>query len=231
MVAGTVLVFATLAVTPGLALIDPADADDFIGIGRAVGENTALSFFVTMFGVLGLVLQLYGVLVLRRVARGEGASDAIARFGAMSFGVGIGISIIDRAVLYTAAHTLKYGIGAGVGPDQSQLLDFISVILVKMQSGLNLMGFCAFLLGSLGLGAGLMVRLRSTPQRIVAALMLLSCLVSLVFVAAISPFYGLAGAFRPLFTVAVMLTSAWLVMLGVGIAKGMPEFSETEGAV
>ena len=102
----------------------------------------------------GVVLQLYGVLVLRRVVVGEGASDTIASFGAMALGVGIVISLIDRTALYTATHTLEYGIGAGTGPDQSQLLDLVSVILLKFHAGLSLMGFYAFLLGFYRTGCG-----------------------------------------------------------------------------
>ena len=146
LIIGTSLVVVMLSLTPGLGLIDYVDADDFIGMGRAIQENVALTFFAAMLGVLGLVLQLYGVLVLRRALMGEGASDTIARFGAMALCLGVVISLIDRTALYTAAHTLEYGIGAGAGPDQSQLLDLVSVILLKFHAGLSLMGFYAFLL-------------------------------------------------------------------------------------
>ena len=226
LMAGTILVVGALLLTPGQAVIDFVDADDFIGLTLVVSENGALSFLTTMLGVLGYVLQLYGVLVLRRAVMEEDVADTVARFGTMAFSLGIVISVIDRAVLYTAAHTLEYGIGAGTGPDQSQLLNFISIILLKTQSGLNLMGFLAFLLGSIGLGVGFMTRIRSTPYRVVAVVMVLACLVSLVFVAVISPFYGLAGSFFLVFAVAVMLSNAWLVMLGAGLSRGMPGLSE-----
>lgn len=226
LIVGTFLVVGALILTPGLAVVDFVDADDFIGMTRVVKDNGALSFFTTMLGVLGFVLQLYGVRVLRRTVTGEDVADTIARFGTTAFSLGIVISVIDRAILYTAAHTLEYGIGAGTGPDQSQLLNFISIILLKTQAGLNLMGFLAFLLGSMGLGVGFMTRIRSTPYRVVAVLMVLACLVSLVFVAVISPFYGLAGSFFLVFAVAVMLSNAWLVMLGTGLSRGMPGLSE-----
>ena len=230
LIVGTFLVVGALLLTPGLALIDFVDADDFIGMTRVVGENGALSFFTTMVGVLGFVLQLYGVLVLRRAVMGEDEGDTTARFGITAYGLGIVISVIDRAVLYTATHTLEYGVGAGAGPDQSQLLNFISIILLKTQAGLNLMAFLAFLLGSIGLGVGFMTRIRSTPYRVVAVIMVLACLVSLVFVAVISPFYGLAGSFFLVFAVAVMLSNAWLVMLGSGLFRGMPGLSEVHPA-
>ncbi len=67
LIIGTSLVVAMLSLTPGLGLIDYVDADDFIGMGRAIQDHLALTFFAAMLGVLGLVLQLYGVLVLRRV--------------------------------------------------------------------------------------------------------------------------------------------------------------------
>ena len=226
LIVGTILVVGSLLLTPGQALIDWVDADDFIGMTRVVKDNGALSFFTTMLGVLGYVLQLHGVLVLRRAAMGEDVADTIARFGTTAFSLGIVISVIDRAVLYTATHTLEYGIGAGAGPDQAQLLNFISIILLKTQAGLNLMGFLTFLLGSIGLGVGFMTRIRSTPYRVVAVVMALACLVSLVFVAVISPFYGLAGSFFLVFAVAVLLSSAWLVMLGAGLSRGMPGLSE-----
>ena len=231
LIIGTSLVVVMLSLTPGLGLIDYVDADDFIGMGRVIQDHVALTFFAAMLGVLGLVLQLYGVLVLRRVVVGEGASDTIASFGAMALGVGIVISLIDRTALYTATHTLEYGIGAGTGPDQSQLLDLVSVILLKFHAGLSLMGFYAFLLGSIGLGVGLMTRIRAASHRAVAVLMVLSCLVSLVFVAVVSPLHGLAGSFFTLFAVAVLLGNAWLVMLGIGLYKGVPELSKTPASV
>ncbi|MCE2525981.1 MAG: hypothetical protein J4G00_00365 [Actinomycetia bacterium] len=227
LVIGTILMVGMQVLTPGLVVVDFVDADDFIGLGRVIQENMALSFLTTMLGVLGLVLQLFGVLVLRRAIMGEGANDTIARFGVMALGLGIVISMIDRAVLYTATHTLEYGIGAGAGPDQAQLLDFISVILLKTQSGLNLMAFYAFLLGSIGLGIGLMTRFRAAAMRTVAVVMVLSCLVSLVFVAVISPLYGLAGSFFTLFLAAVLLGNTWLVMMGLGLYNGRPELSNT----
>ena len=67
LIIGTSLVVVMLSLTPGLGLIDYVDADDFIGMGRAIQDHLALTFFAAMLGVLGLVLQLYGVLVLRRV--------------------------------------------------------------------------------------------------------------------------------------------------------------------
>ncbi len=231
LIIGTSLVVVMLSLTPSLGLIDYVDADDFIGMGRAIQDNVALTFFAAMLGVLGLVLQLYGVLVLRRVVLGEGANDTIARFGAMALGLGVVISLIDRTALYTATHTLEYGIGAGTGPDQSQLLDLVSVILLKFHAGLSLMGFYAFLLGSIGLGVGLMTRIRAPSHRAVAVLMVLSCLVSLVFVAVISPFHGLAGSFFAMFALTVMLGNAWLVMLGIGLYKGIPELSKTAVSV
>lgn len=194
LITGTVLTVGMQVLTPGLALIDFVDADDFRGMGRVTHENTALSFLTTMLGVLDLVVQLYGVPVLRRAVMGEGAND-IARFGVIALGLGIFVSIIDRAALYTATHTLEYGVGAGTGTDRTQLLDFISVILLKTQSGLNLVAFFAFLLGSLGLGVAFTTRLRAASVRAVAVVMVLSCLVSLVFVAVIRPLSGLAGSF------------------------------------
>ncbi len=93
------------------------------------------------------------------------------------------------------------------------------------------MGFYAFLLGSIGLGVGLMTRIRAPSHRAVAVLMVLSCLVSLVFVAVISPFHGLAGSFFAMFALTVMLGNAWLVMLGIGLYKGIPELSKTAVSV
>ena len=230
LVIGTCLVVGTLLFTPGLALIDFADADDFIGIRQSVRDNLALSIFTTTIGFLGLVLQLHGLLVLRKTAAGESANDAIARFGVMAIGLGVVISIIDRTLFYTAAHTMAYGIGAGTGADQTQLLDFLAVMLLKMQSAFNFVGFFAFLLGSMGLGVGLLPRLRSTSYRVVGVLMVMSCLVSTVFVAAISPFYGLAGTFFLLFAASVNLANAFLIMLGVGLYKGVPELAGTDQA-
>jgi hypothetical protein len=226
LITGTLLVVVTTSLTPGVALIDFVDADDFIGLSRVITENVALSFLTTMLGVLGYILQLYGILVLRRTTMGQEFGDTAARFGAMAFGLGCVISVVDRAVLYTATHTLEYGIGAGTGPDQSQMLNFVAVIFLKTQAGMNLMAFLAFLLGSLGLGVGFMTRIRSTPYRVVAALMMLACLVSLVFVAVISPVYGLASSFFLVFALAVLLGQAWLIMLGAGLYRGMPELSE-----
>ena len=57
------------------------------------------------------------------------------------------------------------------------------------------------------------------------------CLVSLVFVAVVSPLHGLAGSFFTLFAVAVLLGNAWLIMLGIGLYKGMPELSKTPVSV
>lgn len=230
LVIGTCLVVGTLLFAPGLALIDFVDAEDYIGMSQAVRDNLALSIFTTTIGVLGLVLQLHGLLALHKTTGGGGVNDIIARFGVMAIGLGVVISIIDRTLFYTAAHTLAYGIGAGTGPDQTQLLDLFAVMLLKMQSAFNFVGFFAFLLGSMGLGVGLLPRLRSTSYRVVGALMVLSCLVSTVFVGAISPFYGLAGSFFLLFAVSVNLANAFLIMLGVGLYKGVPELAGTDEA-
>ena len=231
LIIGAILVVGTSLLTPGLALIDFVDAEDYIGLAQVVRENIALSFLTSMLGVLGLVLQLCGLSALRRVVMGEDATDTITRFGSLALGVGIVVSLVDRAAVYTAAHTLNYGIGAGTGPDQTQLLDFVAVILLKMQGGLSLVGFYAFLLGSIGLGMGLMSRIRATSYRVVAVLMMIFCLVSLVFLSVISPVYGLAGSLFAVFALAVMLGNAWLVMLGMGLYKGMPELTKTAGSV
>jgi hypothetical protein len=225
LIIGTFLVVGTTFLTPGIAIIDFVDADDFIGMSRVVSENTSLTFLTTMLGVLGFILQLYGVLVLRRGVMGHNTVDTIARFGVMAFAVGNTLSVIDRAVLFTATHTLKYGIGGGAGPDQEQLLSFIAVILLKAQTGLGLMAFFAFLMGSIGLGVGFIGKVHSTSYRVVAIIMMPACFVSLVFVSVISPLYGLAGSFFLLFAVAVLLGHSWLVMLAAGLYRGMPELS------
>lgn len=225
LIMGTALVFGTALLTPGLALVDFVGADDFIGMSRVIQDNMALSFLTSTLGVLGYVLQLLGLVALRQVVKGESLHETIAGFGVVTLELGVFISIIDRAALYTATHSLAYGIGAGTGPDQSQLLEFISVLLLKVQAGLSLMGFYAFLLGIIGLGAGLLGRIRSTSFRVVAVLMMASSLVSLVFVAVISPLYGLAALFFLVFALSVNLGNVYLVMLGFGLLRGRTELS------
>lgn len=219
------LIMSTYLFTPGFALIDRVDTTDFIEMSRVLHEQPALSFFTVTLAVLGFILQLYGAFVLRRAVQGEGVGDTITRFGVMSLAVGTVIVVIERGLFYAVVHTLENGLGAGVGPDQSQLLNLIAVAVLAIENGISLMGFYAILLGLMGIGVGLLFRIQSNYYRGISLLMVLCCFVSLVFVTVISPFSGLVETFYWVFALAIILGNVWFTMLGVGLVKGMPEFS------
>ena len=226
LILGAALIMGTYLLTPGFALIDRVDTTDFIEMSRAFHQQPALTFFTVTLAVPGFIMQLYGAFVLRRAVQGEGAGDTITRFGVMSLAVGIVIVIVERGLFYAVVHTLENGLGAGVGPDQSQLLNLIAVTVLAIENGISLMGFYALLLGLMGIGVGLLFRIQSNYYRGVSLLMVFSCFVSLVFVTVISPFSGLVETFYWVFALVIILGNVWFTMLGVGLIKGMPELSK-----
>ncbi len=226
LIISAVLILGTYALTPGAALVDRVDTTDYIEWSRVLHEGASLSFFTMTLSALGSIMQLYGIFVLRRAAQGEGAGDTITRFGVMSLAVGTVIVVIERGMVYAAVHTLENGLGAGAGPDQSQLLNLVAITVLATENGISLMGFYAVLLGLMGIGVGLLFRIRSNYYIVVSLLMVLCCFVSLVFVTVISPFAGLVDIFFWIFAVAIVLGNVWFIMLGVGLIKGMPELSK-----
>ena len=226
LIAGSILTVGTYLITPGLALIDPVETTDLINWGRVLHENAALSFFALIVSVLGLLRQLLGVFGIRRVASSDRVGDVIARFGVLCLAVGIVVAVIERGMTYAVVQTLEYGVGAGAGADQSQLLNLIAITVLTTENGISLIGFYAVLLGLMGLGLGFLVRIRSYYYRSVSGLMVLACFVSLTFATVISPFYGLAHTFYYVFALAIGLGNLWFAMMGVALWKGMPELSE-----
>ena len=226
LIASAILTVGTYLITPGLALVDPVETTDLINWGRVLHENAALSFFALIVSVLGLLLQFLGVFGLRRVTAGDSAGDTIARFSVLSLAVGIVVAVIERGMTYTVVQTLEYGVGAGAGPDQSQLLNLIAITVLTTENGISLIGFYAVLLGLMGLGIGFLGRIQSYYYKTVSGLMALACFVSLTFATVISPFYGLAHTFYYVFALAIGLGNLWFAMMGVALWKGMPELSE-----
>lgn len=226
LIIGAILILGTYLFTPGAAVIDRVDTTNFIEASRALHEGGSLSFFTTTLSVLGFIMQLYGVFVLRRATQGEDVGDTITRFGVMSLAVGTVIVIIERGMSHAVIHTLENGLGAGAGADQSQLLNLVAVVVLATENGISLMGFYAILLGLMGIGIGLLFRIRSNYHRGVSLLMVLCCFVSLVFITVISPFAGLVDTFYWVFAMVIILSNVYFVMLGVSLIKGMPELSK-----
>jgi len=226
LIISAILILGTYMFTPGAALIDRVDTTNYIEASRALHEGAALSFFTTILSVLGFIMQLYGLLVLRRAIQSEGAGDTIARFGVMSLAVGTVVVVIERGLVYSVVHTLENGLGAGAGADQTQLLNLVALILLATENGISLMGFYAILLGLMGIGVGLLFRIQSNYHRVVSLLMVVCCFVSLVFVTVISPVAGLVDTFYWVFALAIILSNVYFVMLGIGLIKGMPELSK-----
>lgn len=226
LIVGAVLILGTYMFAPGAFLIDPVDTTNYLDMTRVLDENPSLGFFTTIVSALGFIVQLYGVFVLRRNLQGEGAGDTIMRFGVMALAIGTVIVVLERGMVYTVLHTLEYGLGAGAGADQSQLLNLIAVNVLATENGISLMGFYGVLLGLMGIGVGLLARVRSNYYRGVALLMVLCCFVSLVFITVISPFAGLVQTFFWVFALAIILGNLWFVMLGFGLYRGMPELTD-----
>lgn len=226
LIVGAVLTVGTYLITPGLVLVDPVETTDLVEWGRVLHENANLSFFALILSVLGLLLQLLGVFALRRVLASDTAGDTIARFGVLALAVGIVVAVIERGLSYTVVQTLEYGVGAGAGPDQSQLLNLIAITILTAESGISLIGFYAVLLGLMGLGIGALMRVQSYYYKAVSGMMTLASFVSLTFATVISPFYGLAHTFYFVFALAIGLGNLWFAMIGVGLWKGIPELSE-----
>ncbi len=225
LIVGSVMVVVTFLLTPGGLVIDPVELADLVGLSGVMLENAALSYFTTILNSLGLVMQLYGLFVIRRAMRGGGASDALVRFGVMAMAFAIVLFIVEKGVLYTVVQTLEYGVGAGAGPDQTQLLNLIAVTLLSANSGIRIMAGFTSLLGLIGLGVGLSTRLPGTLYRIIGLLVVASNSMGLVFLVVISPLYGLTDTFRFIYTLSFTAAIIWFIMLGAGLFRGLPELS------
>ncbi len=143
---GPVVALAFFLIQPGGLLVARAASTDAVASITSLASNAALSKITALLISLGLVVALYGLFALQEHVRGEGAGDALARYGILFLMVAMVGWILAQGMTLVLA---------GTQLQSSQALQAM-VPVYAVLLGVRLISTFAAALGYLILGAGLL---------------------------------------------------------------------------
>ena len=97
--------------TPGGMLMEPVDPANFVEAAGALGDNAAVSQYVTFLFVISVVLYWFGLHTLNRAFSGGSLMDRVSSFALNIFLIGYAFLIVELSVRHILIHVLEHGVG------------------------------------------------------------------------------------------------------------------------
>ncbi len=216
LIIGSAFYIVATFITPGYVIND-ANASDLYALVDAIADNPLLTDFAALLGGVSLMFLLWGLIVMWQTAQSECALDTFVKFGLVGVMLAVVTLLIAQCLNYSTSNVVEHGIGAGVGPDQSEALRATAIHLQSIAGAARFVGLTSGLMGYVVLGFALARKFRPGAYRILALVVGIGALASLIGVALTEPFHDLIDTLAPIFTVLSILYLVWWIVIGVGV--------------
>ena len=216
LIIGSAFYIVATFITPGYVIND-ANAGDLYALVDAIADNPLLTDFAALLGGVSLMFLLWGLIVMWQTAQSECALDTFVKFGLVGVMLAVVTLLIAQCLNYSTSNVVEHGIGAGVGPDQSEALRATAIHLQSIAGAARFVGLTSGLMGYVVLGFALARKFRPGAYRILALVVGIGALASLIGVALTEPFHDLIDTLGPIITVLSMLYLVWWIVIGVGV--------------
>lgn len=227
LVAAVVLGIVASLLTPGGMLVDPVDTAAFAEAAGVLGDNAALAQVVTSLFVITVVLYWFGLHSLHRAFSGDSAMDRVSSFALTLFLVGYALLIAELSIRHVFIHILEHGIGSSAAEEQA-----MATTLFAASVGLHFAFLYVTAIGSTVFGCGLAKRCAGMSLYKLAAMGLaLTGLLTFIvlMIAEHVPDIDLHGV-AIVSNIVLFFGSLCILVIGIGIMQGRPEFVGEEAA-
>lgn len=216
LIIGSALYILSTLIMSGI-VVGGASASDLYAYIDAIADAPLLAGFAAMLGVVALMILLWGLMVMWQTAQSECALDTFVRMGLVGVILAVILLMVAQSANYATSHVVEHGVGAGVGPDQTE---FLRTTGMQLQSITGVAGSLASITGLIGyvvLGFALARKFRPGAYRILAFIVGIAAIISLIGFVLTEPFHELIDTLAPMFTALSMLYLAWWIIIGVGV--------------
>ena len=213
--------------TPGGMLMEPVDPANFVEAAGALGDNAAVSQYVTFLFVISVVLYWFGLHTLHRAFSGGSLMDRVSSFALNIFLIGYAFLIVELSIRHILIHVLEHGVGGSAAEEMT-----MATTLFAAAGGIHFAFLYVTSIGSAIFGCGLARRSAGMSIFKLASLGLaLTGVLSFVvlMIAEHVPAIDLHGVV--IFSnIVLFFGSLCILVIGVGIMQGRQEFVGEEAA-
>lgn len=227
LMAGVVLSIPAFLFHPGGIFISPVDLNDFPATIAVLTDHASLTHVITMVMVLSLFLESYGFFALTRIRSRTGSLSGYAlRFGVVGMLFSYGALALELGTRHMVVHITIHGVTGEAGVAPALALPDLALTIYVAGVAMHVTFLFVSALAAMLLGLGLAAHFATLNiYRIAGYGMALVGVAGLVNVVLVQHFHGVDFATVAIITNLVLLVgTAWLFIIGVGLYKGISEF-------
>ena len=226
LITGVILSAVAFVLYPGGLFISPADHNNFPEAIGILADYTTLTHVVTMVMMLSLFLEGYGLFALTRIRSRPGSLAGYAlRFGVIGVLFSYGALVLQLGSRHMVVHIVTHGVTGDTAAAASMSTPDIALMVYSAGVGayiafLGISSIAALLLG-FGLAAHFATLNIYKLAAYGAALVGIGGLLNLVVT---QHFHNADfGVMALVSSIVLMVGALWLVIIGVGLYKGIGE--------
>lgn len=233
LIVGVILSAFSFALFPGGLFVSPVDHNNFPEAIDALADYAELTHILTMVMMLSLFLEGYGLFALTRIRSIPGGLAGYAlRFGVFGMLFSYGALALGLGARHMVVHVVTHGVTGD--PASAAAMNSPDLALAIYTAGAGT--YVAFLsissLAGLLLGFGLAAHFATLSIYKLAAygcaLVGVGGLANLLFT---QHFHDAGLAFMAVVSsIVLMVRALWLIVLGIGFCKGIPELEAEKPA-
>lgn len=226
LIAGVIISAVSFVLYPGGLFISPVDHNNFPEALGVLAEYAGLTHAVTLAMMLSLFLEGYGLFALTRIRSRPGSLSGYAlRFGVFGMLFSYGAFVLQLGTRHMVVHIMVHGVTGDSTASESMASLDLALAVYSVGAGLYIAFLGVSSLAGLLIGFGLAAHFASLNIYKVAAygaaLVGIGGLINLLVT---QHFHDAGLAFMAAVSSIVLMVGAlWLIVLGVGLYKGISE--------
>ena len=170
---------------------------------------------------LAMMLFLYGLIVIWKAVPAEGGMDSVSRIGVLMLAFPVCCLIVTMGLNHAIVHVTQHGIGSEL--TEGRLQDLV-LTLQSTKFGLRYIAGTVAVLGFVLLSLGLSTRSPAGFNRVAAQVTFVCSALAFILVLVAEHYHNIdIGVLAQVSLLPVAVTIIWVIILGVGLYKGVIE--------
>ena len=226
LIIGVILSAASFVLYPGGLFISPVDHNNFPEAIGVLADYASLTHIITLVMMLSLFLEGYGLFALTRIRSRPGSLAGFAlRFGVIGMLFAYGALILQLGTRHMVVHVVVHGVTGDPASATAMGSSNIALTVYSVGAGLYIAFLGVSSVAGLLIGFGLAAHFeRLNIYRLAAYGSALVGIGGLINLLVTQHFHDAGLAFMAVVSSIVLMVGAlWLVILGVGLYKGISE--------
>lgn len=208
---------------PGGPLIEPTSQFDFVAASEVLGDYANLTHAMSLLFAVAMLLFLYGLISIWKAVPVEGGMDSLARIGLLMLVFAICCLIVTMGLNHAIVHVTQHGIGSE--RTEGQLQD-LALTIQTTKFGIRYIAGSVGVLGFALFSLGLSTRLPAGFNKVAARVTAVCSALGLILILIAEHIHDVEiGQIAQASLLVVVVAIIWVIILGVGLYKGVIDFS------